>query len=1269
MNAKSRRVTGGFPATPAANFRGRAPPAPQGRPPLNTAALRNNPLPPAPEFPQTQYPAGNPVIPLTILDAPTQRFYAAGIYVGLMAWKLYDWVALMENENDGAWLFLKWVFIEFVFFFGLPELRIPWLELTQFTSILLFCCHAAFDFVLMFNIGVPFSAALLAFLRVFYDRELAISEHYVQPSNVLHNASVILGKQIINILPEGSAVLNPDGDTFCLGGDYPTVTVPIRFNATVPVEVEVIRIDLDTNAEETLKLGKDQIRSIAKLAKRQRDDPDETEVRFDYPVKKPGVYRLGKVLDEYKLEVQRRTRNTYVVPCPQARVISSPSTSRCLGDLSDLSLQVEGTPPLKIVYSRMINGKDHSYHFQSLQPEGFSSPIMGSPRTSALVLPDDESFVSWARAQKVTVALNESMDVGGDWQYSVDEVHDALGNVVKYASPADDPEMRPKPKHLVQDFSVKERPSIKLEGCDLRHPLKVAKGKATNLPINFDIAGKREDTKHSISWYFSPIDTLTKSGEHGDAVAIGTFSSKKPNESPRISAPGLYTLKSISSGSCEGEVQEPSSCLLLNPLEPSLVLRSTDIPDKCAGNSIGVAVDFDFVGTPPFTVNYEAIHNGAPERMSFKAHNMRHQEEFIPTVAGTHTYVFRSISDAVYSAQPLSGPDMTLETKVKPIASAFIRKPADVINACLAEEIEVDLAFQGEAPFTLEWELVHDGRRKQHKITDIQDKHLKIKTPPLTQGGEYSIALVAVTDTSGCRNFLQDEVKVSVRRQRPRAAFAMLDGKFKTMTWEDARVKLPVRLSGEGPWTVSYKNLDDGDKARIKQSTLRSGNDFLDVKERGIFEIVDVSDQCPGTVDPRAAQFEVDWYARPGLGLVQSQSLKQGPGNTLIKDEVCEGDVDGFEIALRGSPPFHVEYEITHKPDGGAPTSPNKKYFDAALVGKALVQMDTSRAGTYNYRFQALADNLYSDNRKFTPVGLQQKVNPKPAASFIKPGQTYKSCMADQTVEDTIPIQLTGTAPFSLEVEIKHQSAAAVEIYRIPSIQTNSFDIEIPRQYLKLGGQSVRIRQVADSHGCRRTYETSGPSVQVQLYDAPAIYELEQRKDYCVGERIGYTLSGTPPFDVWYNFDGSQRKAKSPTTSFRRLAENPGEFVITSISDKASECQAVYNLAKTIHPMPSVRISKGKTVRSDIHEGGEVEMLFEFTGTPPFEFTYTRSTNARKGQRSHVLETRHDVSDQYSKTVRASQEGTYEVVAIKDAHCAFSTLQVEGISNDNLLQY
>jgi nucleoporin POM152 len=218
--------------------------------------------------------------------------------------------------------------------------------------------------------------------------------------------------------------------------------------------------------------------------------------------------------------------------------------------------------------------------------------------------------------------------------------------------------------------------------------------------------------------------------------------------------------------------------------------------------------------------------------------------------------------------------------------------------------------------------------------------------------------------------------------------------------------------------------------------------------------------------------------------------------------------------------------------------------------------------------------------------------------------------------------------------------------------------MQIPRKHLRLGSQQVRIRRVRDARGCQQKYEVGGPAIQIHLYDAPSIYPLETRQDFCVGERISYTLSGTPPFDITYDFNG-RWNAKSQTTNFRRIAEKPGDFVVKGITDKASECRAAVDLPVRIHPLPSVQISQGRQSRVDIHEGGEVDIHFEFWGTPPFEFTFTRSTNAKKGQKSVVLETRHDISYENKKVIKASQEGTYEVVAIKDRYCSFSTQQVE----------
>lgn len=700
-----------------------------------------------------------------------------------------------------------------------------------------------------------------------------------------------------------SAVLNPELQPFCLGGDLKTASLPIFFNATIPVEVELIRTDLETNAQESIKLTRIQIRDIERKAKRESQEGVQPAVQFDIPVKKPGAYQLGRVLDEYKLEVQRKNAQTFVVPCPKAWVGPPAAPGRCIGELSDLSLQVEGTPPLKIKYSRTINGKDHSFHFQSLQPDGFTSPL-GALRSTSLLGLDDED-ISWARSQRVPVGLNESMHASGEWQYSVDEVQDGFGNLVKYDY-ADDIEGKPKPKHLVQNFVVKERPQVQLHGCDLRRPLKVAKGDSKELPVQFKIAGQTPDvTAHTLTWHFSPIDSLTESGDHGDVVSTGSYNARNARDRPMISAPGLYTLKSVSASSCEGEVQEPSSCLLLNPLEPKVTMRAEEIPDTCAGNSIGLRVDMDLIGTPPFIIRYDVVSNGQRRAERVNVPGLRYQMDLIPRVAGHHKYIFTHIGDDIYKkGQKLTGSEYVLEQDVKPAAAALIQHSTGKIGSCLGDEVTVDILLLGDAPFTLEWEIIHDGKRRQHKATDIQENTFQIKTKPLTQGGEYTLGLTSVQDKRSCKNFLQDELKISVRRQSPRAAFGQVEGKRKMLAVEGSTVRLPVRLTGEGPWKVFYANLDDGpaDNPKVLERTVRNDNGFLDVRGRGTYTIMDVWDnQCHGVVDAKASNFEVDWHARPQMSVALSHGVSQTDSGFAVED-VCEGDVSGFEVALQGKP-------------------------------------------------------------------------------------------------------------------------------------------------------------------------------------------------------------------------------------------------------------------------------------------------------------------------------------------------------------------------------
>lgn len=67
---------------------------------------------------------------------------------------------VVEDDSESLWLFVKWAGIDFLFIFGLPEFRIPWLEFGQVFSIAAFFLHVVFDFFVMMNIGVGNSVNL-----------------------------------------------------------------------------------------------------------------------------------------------------------------------------------------------------------------------------------------------------------------------------------------------------------------------------------------------------------------------------------------------------------------------------------------------------------------------------------------------------------------------------------------------------------------------------------------------------------------------------------------------------------------------------------------------------------------------------------------------------------------------------------------------------------------------------------------------------------------------------------------------------------------------------------------------------------------------------------------------------------------------------------------------------------------------------------------------------------------------------------------------------
>ena len=95
-----------------------------------------------------------PMIPFTLVDAPSQRLYVALFYIALIIWRLYDYVGLVSDGTESLWMFMKWLAIDSVFLYGLPELQIPWLQWSSSMTAILVIVHTMLNAFLIFHIPV-----------------------------------------------------------------------------------------------------------------------------------------------------------------------------------------------------------------------------------------------------------------------------------------------------------------------------------------------------------------------------------------------------------------------------------------------------------------------------------------------------------------------------------------------------------------------------------------------------------------------------------------------------------------------------------------------------------------------------------------------------------------------------------------------------------------------------------------------------------------------------------------------------------------------------------------------------------------------------------------------------------------------------------------------------------------------------------------------------------------------------------------------------------
>lgn len=494
----------------------------------------------------------------------------------------------------------------------------------------------------------------------------------------------IAGIHSIRLLPFSTATLNPLSLTYCIphGSREPTY-IPVVFNNSAPYEVAYKIRELvgkhDTSLQSVpvslmkrpvgwqalqLKDGEDhddedveQVSAIVKrskqldLARLHSVRPNEalsiippdlasSETLLFITVDRPSIISLQSVVDKRgdRFHIAPH-REAVIIECPSGgdfvdedkknagKIILHPGAAkaavpqvRCTGSEEVVQFRARGVAPLKVGWKKSLRGVVMA-----------SGMVEGIEDEATREEAEDGHF----RQDRVTkdhiVPLRVKHDRQGQYDVVLTSVTDALGN--SYTPSGEGSQLVfdvLSNRNVILDCP---RPRDILVNGTAQLPVLIDGTPATDLDITYGFTGSNGHmTRHHIDL-------------------------KSANTKITVSEPGTYTLLEVD-GVCPGTVLEPATCTF-HQIPPPTAEMTVETLHECAMD-VGVQVNFEFSGRPPFIVRWTEQRKGEAERVrkaDFQTPNA--QIDLRPEREGKYIYVsyLRETSDK--SASSLSATSTT----------------------------------------------------------------------------------------------------------------------------------------------------------------------------------------------------------------------------------------------------------------------------------------------------------------------------------------------------------------------------------------------------------------------------------------------------------------------------------------------------------------------------------------------------------------------------------------------------------------------------------
>ncbi|KAG8857714.1 hypothetical protein FRB91_010951 [Serendipita sp. 411] len=1232
-----------------------------------------------------------PRLPERLVDAPSQRLYILSLALALQALKLLSFFSSLI-EGPSLKLFFKWTFYDVLFLLLLRFMRIPRLTFRWKSSMLQAVMLVMLNWLLFGTYKIGFSSANLV-PAMLYDVWMRLRGDYVgmdgykvSITDLFRGDKHLLGQHTVKLTPISTAKLNPYLEAFCIPENVGHTFVPILFNNSEPSYITYSSAGLhDPNIRSTHNLRKKEIltrldthqlvdtgssdEASSKVLSEDEafdiefgeyDDPrlkqshlSQQKTAMDkYPplqktqrirwikISKPGTIKLETVQDG-KMDVKLRDASVTIVKCPTARFTGPEEEKiRCRGDKDKLYMETFGVPPLKLEWQHDLGGKREVTTVESLNPD-----------------PEERAHNIYPSKQ-ITIPLALDLDTLGQHIYSLNSITDGIGNKVELFSVGN----RHKPEYT-RSIAVLKPAEFAFQGCRAGETVNLLHGHDTSLTINAGYHDER-DGPWKLMVQYTPEAAKAK-GWTRELI------SPERRHKFKVEGPGEYRLLGARGNICNGDILSPEVCRVVEVPQPKVEIEWKKL-HECSGD-VGVTANLVLHGTPPFRIYYTTSHNKGPETTnSTVIDGSRGEITLQPERSGSYVYNFVSLSDKNYKNIPLSG--QVISQTVHPLASAMFSGTSGrgsgretTVQSCSGDVVEVPVELKGTAPWNLELQVVGPSGTETIQETGIKtDQHsIKIKLPKDIDrdGGTLLVDLISVEDANGCKRTLAvPGVPVKVRRVKPTVKFYAKDGARSVQVLYGEQAHLPLRLTGDGPWVVSWRYNSRAERVRRQRFT--SANDVLSVTEAGVYELLEVRDeQCPGTVIVPEHTYIVEHVPVPHVRLALESDGTQARNGSWIRPPVCVSKEDFIDLRLKGGPPFQVMYSATRNKE-----RPENHQF-SSIQEIYRLPLQTGKSGRISYDIVAIGDSRYPlDERKALResqiLKWEQQVLARPTAYF-KTDTQLSYCLNDaflprsefELSQDGLMI-LEGKAPFFVDFSIQNMASSEVRNETM-KITSHEWQVKFPDYvFTTVGSYIVNINSVRDSSSCEEIVnETGRRQLWVEVAETAMIVPYERRSDVCVGDLLQFQLEGVQPWTITYRFNDKVQKTIQKTPKYTTVANAPGEFSVVSIAHQQAQCQTtISDVRLTVHDIPSARVHHGTRFEESIREGEQAEIVFTLIGEPPFTFTYQRTELAQyaRGRKPKVLET-HTVAGITSKehSIFSSAEGTWTVTFIADKWCRY----------------